>query len=135
MNFFKNNNTGFFKSIYLLLILCILDFSFVYATLSSNTFMNSVETLAAILAINFLFIYLNWDIIIAIYRTIKNNQLKKVFSRSLKYNTSNKSTGIFRVIQIIMGGVLIVWSIFSDIDIILRFVVILMGMYNLWRSI
>ncbi|MCI7694343.1 hypothetical protein [Veillonella caviae] len=135
MNFFKNNNTGFFKSIYLLLILCILDFSFVYATLSSSTFINSVETLAAILAINFLFIYLNWDIIITIYRAIKNNQLKKAFSRSLKYNTSNKSTGIFRVIQIIMGGVLIVWSIFSDIDIILRFVVILMGMYNLWRSI
>lgn len=135
MNFFKNNNTGFFKSIYLLLILCILDFSFVYATLSSSTFINSVETLAAILAINFLFIYLNWDIIITIYRVIKNNQLKKVFSRALKYNTSNKPTGIFRVIQIIMGGVLIVWSIFSDIDIILRFVVILMGMYNLWRSI
>ena len=135
MALFKKNKFNFFKGLYLLLVLAIMDIALIYSFLVPGELGRNYDAIGFFFILNVGFIYVNFDVILIIYKYMRKHTFRDLFSLIVKYKSDSKPSGLFCYFRVFIGGSFIVWAILSDTSVILKLIVILLGIYNIWRSI
>lgn len=138
MDFFKFNDKDFFKGVYLLLVLLFIDFGFICAFIFAWEESGNVNFISFVIVINVAFIGLNWGTIRLIQRIYKDMKIKGgkgVFNLISHYKNKSKPRGILRIIRIFIGATIIFWALWAEGSVIFKTILILLGIYNLWRVI
>lgn len=130
----KKKKENFFKGIFLLGILLLLDISFLCVLVAQNSYVKSnIQLIAAILFFNAVGLYVNRDVISVLYRYTKTHRYKDILVLIDKYKNESKPNGIKRLLKLFFAVSLIAWGTMVEIDIVIKILVVLLGVYRLWR--
>ncbi|MDY5482111.1 MAG: hypothetical protein SPG03_06985 [Veillonella caviae] len=126
----KKKKENFFKGIFLLGILLLLDISFLYVLVAQNSYVKSnIQLIAAILFFNAVGLY----VISVLYRYTKTHRYKDILVLIDKYKNESKPNGIKRLLKLFFAVSLIAWGTMVETDIVIKILVVLLGVYRLWR--
>lgn len=131
----SSNNRDFFKTLYLFIVIIILDIALVYYLFLPGDGFRKINMIAVYSGINLGFIYLCFAEIKTIYQYIKQGRFKEGVKKILPYLKHRKTSHFARISGLIIGIFFIGWGIQADGGILIKLIAFIIGGFNIWRAI